>query len=133
MKNKTIQMHKTALEAKLRQLTGVFPERDQLRIESFADPIDQIVSSADREMAVQRVEVQTALAHQVRSALARIEDGTYGLCERCEEPIPEKRLAAVPWAGLCAPCQARTESAGPYGPEPDIAEPVGRRTFSHAA
>jgi RNA polymerase-binding transcription factor len=41
----------------------------------------------------------------VDEALARIEDGTYGICVRCGEPIPPGRLEALPWAARCVDCQ----------------------------
>jgi DnaK suppressor protein len=36
--------------------------------------------------------------------LKRIEDGSYGLCLNCEEPISPKRMQALPWAAYCVPC-----------------------------
>ena len=39
--------------------------------------------------------------HEVESALARIEDGSYGTCEICGKEIPEDRLEAIPWTTLC--------------------------------
>jgi DnaK suppressor protein len=45
----------------------------------------------------------------VRAALARIEDGSFGICMRCEEEIPNKRLKAVPWAAYCVPCMETIE------------------------
>ena len=41
----------------------------------------------------------------VDEALDRMESGDYGICMACEEPIPEKRLRAVPWARYCVSCQ----------------------------
>ena len=41
----------------------------------------------------------------VAAALQRIEDGDFGMCLECEEPISPKRLAAVPWASYCLKCQ----------------------------
>lgn len=41
------------------------------------------------------------LLAEIEAALARIEDGTYGKCVVCGRPIPEERLAAVPYATLC--------------------------------
>ena len=41
----------------------------------------------------------------VDEALARIEDGTFGICVRCGEPIPPERLEALPWAARCIDCQ----------------------------
>jgi DnaK suppressor protein len=48
--------------------------------------------------------------HDIRAALARIEDGSYGLCDRCEEPIPANRLDAFPWARMCVHCQSAMET-----------------------
>ena len=45
----------------------------------------------------------------VDEALDRLDSGDYGICLVCEEPIPVKRLRALPWARYCIPCQ---ESAG---------------------
>jgi len=42
-------------------------------------------------------------------ALARIEDGTFGVCERCEEPISLKRLEARPVTTLCIRCKEEQE------------------------
>ena len=38
---------------------------------------------------------------EVEAALARIEDGSYGICEELEEPISKKRLQKIPWTRLC--------------------------------
>jgi DnaK suppressor protein len=42
---------------------------------------------------------------QIKEALQRINDGTYGICAECEKPISAKRLQAVPWAKYCVQCQ----------------------------
>jgi DnaK suppressor protein len=41
----------------------------------------------------------------IEEALDRLETGDYGICLACDEPIPEKRLRALPWARYCIPCQ----------------------------
>jgi DnaK suppressor protein len=41
---------------------------------------------------------------EIDQALERLDAGTYGRCVRCGRPIPDERLAAVPWAALCVPC-----------------------------
>lgn len=41
----------------------------------------------------------------VDEALDRLDSGDYGICLACEEPIPPKRLSALPWARYCIPCQ----------------------------
>ena len=46
-------------------------------------------------------ESEQALVGEIDQALQRIDRGEYGVCERCEEPIEERRLEAVPWARRC--------------------------------
>lgn len=46
---------------------------------------------------------------QIQEALARVENGTYGVCLGCEGPISPKRLQAVPWAKYCTPCEESRE------------------------
>ncbi|MCL5292675.1 MAG: TraR/DksA C4-type zinc finger protein [Actinobacteria bacterium] len=52
------------------------------------------------------------LLNRVNDALARIDDGTYGLCKVCGKPIPVERLRAIPWADLCIE-DKRKEEMGP--------------------
>ena len=51
------------------------------------------------------------LIEEIDDALQRIDDGTYGECERCGKPIDEKRLMAMPTARYDAECQAAIEAA----------------------
>jgi RNA polymerase-binding transcription factor DksA len=44
-----------------------------------------------------------------KGVLRRMQEGTYGVCIACEEPISAKRLQAVPWAELCLGCQERAD------------------------
>ena len=46
-------------------------------------------------------------ARQIKAALARIEDGTFGICVQCDEEIPEKRLELLPSTPLCTSCMSR--------------------------
>jgi DnaK suppressor protein len=55
----------------------------------------------DRELDQGLEEGAQQTLEQIERALARIDDGTYGTCERCGKPIPEERLRARPWATLC--------------------------------
>lgn len=52
---------------------------------------------------------QKALLTLVDNALQRLADGTYGLCQRCHQPIPPARLDALPWAERCVRCEAEVE------------------------
>ena len=49
------------------------------------------------------------LVRDIDAALARLDEGTYGTCTRCGQPIPEERLEAVPYAVLCVSCKRDEE------------------------
>jgi DnaK suppressor protein len=53
----------------------------------------------------------------VRAALARIDEGTFGVCLHCEEDISIKRLNAVPWAPYCIQCQEIADRSQEEGTE----------------
>ena len=52
---------------------------------------------------------EQALLTEVLQALKRIDDGTYGICVTCGNPIPEKRLEAIPWAARDIKCEQALE------------------------
>jgi len=110
MNNDRINEKKLAMEQMLRELTGESVRRTELQIETFADSLDQIQSAADRDFAVIRLDQRAKLAREVRTALHKIDDGSYGICEECEEPIAPRRLDALPFAKLCVHCQQQAES-----------------------
>jgi DnaK suppressor protein len=62
---------------------------------------DVATATFDREMASTLEENSTHVLGEIDAALARIDEGTYGVCERCGEPIGGERLDALPWAKLC--------------------------------
>lgn len=82
---------------------------EQIAIERAADEMDELVLANERELAIETLSRQAGLLSQVKRALERIEDGSYGDCEECEEPISPRRLAALPWATLCIRCQEKED------------------------
>jgi DnaK suppressor protein len=80
-------------------------KRDEIAVESAPDEVDRVQNAAARELAIRRLESDALRLQSLRSALDRIRDGTYGTCLLCDEPINEKRLAAIPWAAYCLSCQ----------------------------
>jgi RNA polymerase-binding protein DksA len=62
---------------------------------------DIATATFDREMATTLEDNSTHLLAEIDAALARIENGTYGICGRCAKPIGAERLEALPWATLC--------------------------------
>jgi RNA polymerase-binding transcription factor DksA len=82
-------MHqKRFLKAKLAELLGASTRIEDPRGENLADPLDQINSALDREMTMNQLDARAHLVQDVRPPLDAIDDGTYGFCESCEEPIP---------------------------------------------
>ena len=65
--------------------------------------------AAERELAIRNLDRESNLLRNVRSALRRIEDGSFGICLHCEEEISPKRLNAVPWAPFCIQCQEQAD------------------------
>jgi RNA polymerase-binding transcription factor DksA len=61
---------------------------------------------AGRDLAMASLARARVMLEEIDAALARIDDGTYGRCERCREPIPNERLDAVPHARCCVRCAA---------------------------
>jgi len=77
-------------------------ERDS---EATQDPADMAANAYTKELLVSMSDNDRQLLRLIDEALDRIEDGEYGKCVRCGNPVPEKRLEAVPWARHCLPCQ----------------------------
>ena len=97
------------LEAKRSELRALLARRDGTQVERVADPIDAVQPLCDREAAALQLGALTRMLRAVEAAIARLADGTYGICEACEEEIPEPRLRAIPWASLCVGCQQEAE------------------------
>jgi RNA polymerase-binding protein DksA len=73
---------------------------------------DRASETFDRELDYTLEENAEAVIADIDRALKRIDDGSYGTCERCGKPIPEERLEARPWANLCIEDQRREDSGG---------------------
>ena len=93
------------LEAKQTELFQGLRRREDITIEKAPDAIDDLQLMALRELAISNLHRESRLLRGVKAALNRIEEGRYGVCLRCEEPISPKRLSAVPWAAYCVGCQ----------------------------
>jgi len=70
---------------------------------------DVATATFDREMASTLEDNSTHVLAEIDAALARIENGTFGTCERCGNPIGAERLEALPWATLCIEDKRRQE------------------------
>ena len=84
-----------------------------------ASGLDEVQFAGERELAIRNSDRESRLLQSIRSALARMEDGSYGVCLQCDTQINPKRLSAVPWAAYCVRCQ---EEADRHGFESDTAD-----------
>ncbi len=111
------EKYKRILEAKRKELLSGSSDLEEIAIENAAEEFDRLQQQLNREVAIRNLDRQSTLLKSVQAALARIADETFGICMRCDEPIPEKRLNALPWAAYCVPCQERLDAqraAGEY-------------------
>jgi len=74
--------------------------------------MDEIQYASERDLAIRNVDRESSLLRQVKAALRRIHDGSFGTCLECEWAISPKRLAAVPWASRCIECQEAADRDG---------------------
>jgi DnaK suppressor protein len=105
MTKSELNKFRQVLEAKHAELADILKRRDEIAIEKSPDAIDEVTRAAERELAIRNLDRESNLLRNVRAALHRIDDGTFGVCGHCEEDISPKRLAAVPWAPFCIKCQ----------------------------
>ena len=66
-------------------------------------------------MASQLAELESRELAQIERALAKLKQGTYGLCEGCAKKIPVARLNALPFSTTCVDCQREMELYGSWG------------------
>jgi DnaK suppressor protein len=78
---------------------------DETVDESAQDMADRATSAYTKEFAYSLSENDRKTLLLIDEALGRLEDGTYGTCVHCGNPVQEKRLEAVPWARHCLDCQ----------------------------
>ena len=104
--NKTeLNKYKAMLETKKTELSAGLRNRDEIAIEKTPDALDEVQLAGERELAIRNLDRESNLLRNVKIALARVADGSYGVCLHCEEDIKPKRLEAVPWAKYCIRCQ----------------------------
>jgi DnaK suppressor protein len=112
-----MKKYKTILEEKRGELERIVRNRDGITIEKSADALDEVQHASERELAIRNLDRESNLLRNVRSALRRIEDESFGVCLHCEEDISPKRLNAVPWAPFCIQCQEQADRQRADGDE----------------
>jgi len=84
-------------------------QRDRLTDSAGDDQADTGTKTFEREQEISLANNILERINQVERALERLDEGSYGWCERCGNAIPVERLAAFPSATLCVSCKQLEE------------------------
>ena len=114
MKKKDIEYFKELLNNRLEELlshaddtvSGMTQPK-----ENFPDPTDRASLESERNFMLRIRDRENKLIKKIRSALDRIENGTFGVCEECGENITIKRLKARPVTTQCIDCKTKEEAS----------------------
>ena len=93
------------LEKRAEVLSGLGIKFDTLARMGRVAEDDQAQFLNDESVSLHLNTLDYAQLQLIEAALDRLDSGDYGVCLSCEEPIPPKRLQAVPWARYCVGCQ----------------------------
>ena len=93
------------LAAKVGELERFTRHREGITVERSADQLEEIQAASQRALAVSNLDREFYQLRNARAALRRIQEGSFGTCQECDDDIAQKRLAAVPWARFCIRCQ----------------------------
>jgi DnaK suppressor protein len=100
---------KKQLQAKRKEvMEGVSRAREMGSVETESgapDIADRATSAFQREFSFSLSENEGKMLRMIDEAIARLENGRFGICIHCEQPIEKQRLQAVPWARYCLACQ----------------------------
>jgi DnaK suppressor protein len=76
----------------------------------YTDSVDQAAAETDKSFILQMKNRERDVLWQIDEAIKRLDDGSFGECERCGEAISEGRIEAFPFTTLCIDCKAELES-----------------------
>src|SRR5271167_2196542 len=113
-----LRLHKslTARRDELRRrLGGELKDLRNFKSNDTGDAADLAFDSGSEEVSSQLAELESRELSQIERALARLKQGTYGVCEGCQRKIPVTRLNALPFSTTCIECQREMEINGTWG------------------
>jgi DnaK suppressor protein len=109
MTRNELNRFRAVLKAKVAELERS-NHRDGITIDRSADQLEEIQAASERVLAVCHLDREFNQLRNVLAAIRRIEEGSFGICQECDEDIHPKRLAAVPWATFCIQCQEAADN-----------------------
>ncbi len=107
-----VERYQRMLEDKRTELLAAMRQREAIAVDRSPDVIDEIQAAVERERAVLELDRTSKVLRDVNMALSRIREGTYGVCQRCDQLIGSARLNAVPWTSFCIRCQEELDEQG---------------------
>jgi DnaK suppressor protein len=113
MNKKNLQYFKRKLTAQLQDLmAGSDCNLDDLKAseDNLADPVDRATYTTERNFSHHLCSRNNRVIKEIEQALQDIENGDYGICDRCDEDIPIKRLKVRPMARYCISCKSQLEN-----------------------
>jgi len=112
MNEKEIKLYRELLIRRHAELLGIAEDtlsRMSEGKEAFPDPLDRALSESSSSIELRKRDRERKLIQKIKTALKKIEDGTYGECESCGEYITHERLKVRPEAVLCISCKEEQE------------------------
>ena len=103
--NGTDTYRRMLLEKREQVVTGLGVKFDTIAKMGRVAEEDQAQLSHDEFVSLRLNSLDYGQLRLVEEALDRVQSGDFGVCLGCEQPIPSKRLQALPWARYCVPCQ----------------------------
>jgi DnaK suppressor protein len=105
-----LQQEVAGLTADIAEAESAIAERlGDAAVDAGDDPADAGAKTFQREHELALTQNARELLALTERALARMDDGTFGVCESCGQPIGKARLQAFPRATLCVTCKQREE------------------------
>jgi DnaK suppressor protein len=117
MQRLELERYRRILENQYQQLTATARQREAIEVERSPDLIDELQLATERELVIRELDRISRVLRDVKAALFRLDEGTFGICLRCERPISPARLNALPWAAFCTPCQQHVDEEESTGPD----------------
>lgn len=124
MRPERLAHFKEILLAQLREHTNNVRDDQAAALElsddGVKDSMDLSVMDVNKELALRMGDRESQMVADIDQALLRIKEGSYGVCARCNKPIDERRLEAMPTARYDAVCQTQLEQARNAGERPSL-------------
>ncbi|MEQ8762950.1 MAG: TraR/DksA C4-type zinc finger protein [Planctomycetota bacterium] len=118
MRKADLERFKKLLLQKRAQLTGNVSQMQDETLKGGGQDVsvdhmaDHGSDNFEQDFTLGLIENEQETIREIDDALEKIEAGTYGACEECDQSVPVPRLRVIPWARLCVECQRSKETEG---------------------